>query len=253
MREALGQWLRAYANKDGRGYPDWAVRYVPIARRLRPRVPVDAKVLEVGANENGLARFLRRPVIVVDLSLDHVRAARRNQGVTGLVADAAALPFRDEAFDACVSMDTFEHLPPDVRGAAARELVRVLKEKGNAAVGFPCGAAAGQAEADVREAYQAYTGRTLHWLEEHAAQGLPDADAVAEALVAEASGNRRVSVRKNGTLTVWRVMWRIMMCGWPGAGNAVFQALLRMATPLLCRLHVGVCYRAVVWVEPVEE
>ena len=36
MRSAIADTLRAFAEKDGRGYPDWASRYVPIARRLRP-------------------------------------------------------------------------------------------------------------------------------------------------------------------------------------------------------------------------
>ena len=38
MLESIGQRLRAYAEKDGRGYPDWAIRYVPIVKRLDDRI-----------------------------------------------------------------------------------------------------------------------------------------------------------------------------------------------------------------------
>ena len=72
---SLGAKLRGYANRDGRGYPDWAMRYAPVARALR-RGAVDGLVLEVGANENGIRRFVDVPTVAVDVSPDHLRAAR---------------------------------------------------------------------------------------------------------------------------------------------------------------------------------
>jgi len=251
--EALGRQLRKYAEKDGRGYPDWAVRYVPVVRRLRKCGAASARILEVGANEAGLAQFLGRRVIVVDVSPDHLRAAREAQDVVPVVADASALPFRDGAFDVCASMDTFEHLAERARGQAASEIMRVTAEQGVAAVAFPTDEAALRAEQEIRRAYAVFTGNDLPWLAEHEAMGLPGADRLAATFATAAGENRSVAVEKNATLWMWRLMWRILMCGWPGRGNALFQALLRFFVPVLCRMHFGTCYRVVIWVSAREE
>jgi SAM-dependent methyltransferase len=253
MFEGLGQKLRAYAEKDGRGYPDWAMRYCPIVRGLKHRNLDRDRLLEIGANENGFARFAKVRTIVVDRALEHLRAARNTQPVLPLVADIQNLPFPDGAVDVCLCVDTFEHLPECVRGLAAKEILRVLKPSGEAVVAFPSGAAAAEAETRIRNAYAAQTGNTLRWFEEHIERGLPDAEGLAtlfEQGARGAGGERTVIRKKNTSLFVWRMMWRILLCGWPGRGNALFQALLRLFTPLLTRIHVGTCYRAVLWIEP---
>ncbi len=249
MRERMNRWLRAYAEKDGRGYPDWLLRYGPIARRLRPRLTPGARVLEVGANENGLARFAPCRPIAVDLAMDHLRAARRALGVCAAVADITALPFLDASFDVIVCVDTFEHLPPETRLRAACELVRLLKPDGVAVLAFPAGPGALAAERAVRDAYRAYTGGSLHWFEEHAAQGLPEPDALRECLTA-AAPDHCATRQGNAPLWLWAWMWRVLMCGWPGRGNTVFQAILRLAAPLLARIQIGAPYRCMLWLEP---
>lgn len=245
----LTQHLRAYAERAGRGYPDWAVRYVPLVRRLRARGWLGARRLEIGANANGLARFAPGRVIAVDISVAHLREARDAQGVLPVAASITALPFRDDAFELVVSMDTFEHIPEADRPAAAGEMVRVKDENGVAVAGFPCGARARAAEARVSAAYRGLTGAGITWLDEHEAMGLPEADEVAN-LFQHAAGDRTVTVTRNAWLPAWTWMWRVLMCNWPGRGNAVFQVLLRWMVPLLTRLHLRPCYRAMVWVAP---
>lgn len=250
MGRGIGEKLRAYAEKDGRGYPDWALRYRPVARRVRPFLREDARALEIGANENGLARFTRVRTICVDVARAHLDAARKAQPVLPVVADAGALPFRDGAFEVCVCMDTFEHFDADTRERAVREMVRATAASGIAAAAFPSGDAAARAEEAIRKAYFTFCGRTLKWLEEHMQFPLPDALDVAALFARHAGAARRVTVEKNANVRVWAFMWRILMCGWPGRGNALWQVVLRWCTPLLCRMHFGTCYRAVVWMEP---
>lgn len=249
MFEALGKALRRYAEKDGRGYPDWALRYVPVARGLR-HVSPGSRVLEIGANENGLARFTPIRPIVVDVSpgnLCKARAARPNLPVC---ADAGALPFADCAFDAVVSMDTLEHVPRTARQAVASEIVRVLRDGGVGAVSAPTGRAAAEAEREIQARYEAFTRNRLLWLAEHEECGLPEQDEL-ERVFADAAGGRfAVRVEGNAPLWVWRPMWRVLICGWPGHGNALAQVLLRFLTPLLTRLRWGRPYRTIVWLEP---
>jgi len=250
MRDGISRCLRAYAEKDGRGYPDWLLRYAPILRRWQGREWRQNRILEIGANENGFARFAHAPVIAVDIAPDHLRAARAAQDIIGVVADGAALPFARDCFDVCVCMDTLEHLPEDARTGTTGEIVRVLKPSGRAVVAFPSGDAAWQAEQRVQAAYRQYTGGSIRWLEEHATMGLPNAGEIARRLTAGAGATHRIATSGNAAVWLWEWMWKVLMCGWPGRGNALFQALLRGLAPLVSRCHRGPCYRTMVWIEP---
>jgi SAM-dependent methyltransferase len=242
--------LRHYAEKDGRGYPDWAFRYLPILRRFRGRPWTSQRLLEVGANENGLARFTGAPVVAIDIAHAHLKAARATQNVLPVVADIGALPFADDLFDAVVCMDTYEHIPKPHRNAANSEILRVLRQDGVAAIGFPSGDDSSKAETRVRTAYHDLTGDTIRWLEEHVDMGLPDGAEVAEHLAGLAESRYDVERTGNATLWAWEWMWRILMCNWPGRGNALAQVALRWSVPILSRLHFGRCYRAMIWVAP---
>jgi O-antigen/teichoic acid export membrane protein len=241
--------LRAYAEKDGRGYPDWAVRYLPVLRTLRHRNLAEQRILEIGANESGLARFARVQTIVVDIEIEHLRAARAHQDVLPVVADIAALPFRPGTFDVAVCMDTFEHVPETIRDSAASEITAVLHATGTAVVAFPSGEAAERAEQTIRESYHRLTGGSFMWLDEHERTGLPNTGAISRSFE-KATKQHHVVSKKNANLRVWKWMWRVLMCGWPGRGNAIFQVVLRLSTPLLARLHFGTCYRSMIWLVP---
>lgn len=250
MFERLAQRLRQYAEKDGRGYPDWAMRYAPVARVMRGREHENLRVLEIGANENGFSRFFPVRVTALDLSRGHLGAARAAQQATPVCGDAALLPFADASFDLCVCMDTFEHLAETERSLAAREILRILKPDGMGVMGFPSGAASRAAEERIQREYQALTGRTIPWLEEHAAHGLPDANAIRTQFEEAAGSARSVRASQNTPLVLWIWMWRVLMCNWPGRGNALFQALLRWMTPLLVRLSPRQGYRTLLWIGP---
>ena len=66
----------------------------------------------------------------VDISADQLRLARERAGnaVQLLLADATALPFEDEQFDAVLSM--FTHTDVDEFGVLVREAVRMLRPGG---------------------------------------------------------------------------------------------------------------------------
>ena len=76
-------------------------------------------------------------VVGIDLSEAMLRVARRKNrfsNVTFLRADAAALPFGDQSFDAaCVSFALHE-MPASIRDRVVREMARVTKAGGVAVV-----------------------------------------------------------------------------------------------------------------------
>jgi len=253
MCQRLGERLRAYAEKDGRGYPDWAMRYLPVLRRFGRQDWQAQRILEIGANENGFARFTGAQCIAIDIEREQLVAARDAQNVIPVVADIGALPFPDGLFDTVICMDTYEHIREEHRHAANREIIRVLHPEGTAVIGFPSGEGAFAAETRIRAAYRALTGGAIRWLEEHVAMGLPDADGVCEDLAGVAGAHYTVAVTGNASLWAWEWMWRVLMCNWPGRGNSVFQVLLRWFVPILSRMHGGACYRAILWVTPRRE
>jgi len=242
--------LRACAEKDGRGYPDWAVRYLPILRRFPRRDWSALRILEIGANENGFARFSGARVVGVDIAVPHLKAARASQAVVPVAGDIGALPFGDAQFDVVVCMDTYEHIPAAHRKLANREIIRVLRGNGVAVIGFPSGEGAFAAEGRIRAAYGALTGGTIRWLEEHVAMGLPDAGEVERDLTLACGADYRVERRGNGALWMWEWMWRVLMCNWPGRGNGLAPAALRVLVPVISRMHGAPCYRAMLCVTP---
>lgn len=242
--------LRAYAEKDGRGYPDWAMRYLPILRRFSGRDWAAQRILEIGANENGFARFSGATVTAIDIAPDHLRAARKGQPVRPVAGDIGSLPFLDGVFDVVICLDTYEHIPDGQRHRANREILRVLRSDGIAVIGFPSGVDAFAAERRIRDAYRAHTGGTIRWLEEHVAMGLPDGRAIGDDLSDSAGDVYEVERTGNSALWVWEWMWRVLMCNWPGRGNALVQVLLRWSVPVLSRMHRSPCYRTMLWVTP---
>ena len=250
MFDALSRRLRAYAEKDGRGYPDWAIRYVPLVNRARTHGSAGKSVLEIGANQNGFARFSGTRTIAVDIAADHLRAARATQAVAPVVADVTALPFGAGSFDMLVCVDTFEHLPPDARPKAVDEILRVVRQDGAAVITFPAGAESARAETRIRDEYRRFSGGALRWLEEHVEQGLPEAEPIVERFRAGATADQVISTESNAPIWLWVWFWRVLMCGWPGRGIVVIQVVLRWLTPALCRVRIGRGYRTVIWVEP---
>lgn len=160
----------AYLTQDERSYYSFqrrawalfarfydAVVYVPF-RTLRDRVaamidlPPGSRVLDVatgtGAQAFAFGKKVRE-VVGIDMSKAMLRIARRknrSSNVTFQEADAAALPFDDESFDAsCISFALHE-MPASIRGRVVQEMARVTRSGGSVTVvdyGLPRGRVAG--------------------------------------------------------------------------------------------------------------
>jgi hypothetical protein len=166
--------------------------------------PSRARLLDVGGGPWGtLGDFLpQHDVVASDLNLpSHWHTAAPDL----VLADGAQLPFADGTFDAVVSMDTLEHVPPDRRPTLLAEAVRV--SRGWVVAGCPC-ATPGVADADAAllSFVRAKFGEefdSVAVLTEHLALGHPDPDAMEAALVAAGAEVARIP---SGRLDRWLPM-----------------------------------------------
>lgn len=95
-----------------------------------------ATVLELGCGTGSMTKNVRlafssAEIVATDLSEPYLKKARRRlKGVQFVEADAAKLPFKDEAYDLVYSVFMFHELPREVRNPVIQEVKRVLKPGG---------------------------------------------------------------------------------------------------------------------------
>lgn len=217
-----------------------ALRYPPLLEELLAGAG-RGPVLEVGAGSNGLARFVQdRVVIGVDLKFARAPHPR----LAPVVGSAMSLPFADHAFDDVVSCDMLEHLPPAVRGAAVREMLRVSRRR--LILAFPAGEPARR--------HDRWLDRWLHrlrlpypdWLEEHLEVEPPS---VEEIVGAVAGVGDVVSIRGNVNAVVHRSV--ALAEQFPPIGFATSRAVTSLAPSTIVRwLTFGDAYRAIVVLRP---
>ncbi len=171
LRGRINTVIRAYLRWNRHLRLDPWMRYRPVVSAIATVVPdQDARVLDVGSGSVGLAHFLGRSVVGVDVEFtdrDWEQVPSRLVPVRG---SATHLPFRDESFDAVVSMDTLEHIPRAGRPQAVAELFRVGRRL--VVLGFPFGEASSRFDgaALLEERGQ---GVVLGWRDEHVRYRLP--------------------------------------------------------------------------------
>lgn len=184
------QWLGETA--------DHRLRYAEVLHQLALERP--ARVLEVGSGPVGLARYWSGGVVGVDVAFPTPTA----RGLRPTVAPATKLPFEDASFPVVISIDMLEHLPAADRATAIAEMFRVAQ--GTVIIAVPAGPAARAAEARLLKAWR---GPLPGWLTEHQQEGLPDVEAIRQA-IQEAAGDRqlRLSETSGGSCETWLKLTR---------------------------------------------
>jgi len=81
-----------------------------------------------GTGKSSIKYYKDFKIILLDFSMNSLKnSVLKNEKILGNVK---SLPFKDQVFDAIISIHLFEHLLEDERYIAMKELIRVLKEKG---------------------------------------------------------------------------------------------------------------------------
>lgn len=111
----------------------------PLAARFVRDAPEPKRILDVGCGAGATLRQMAHAWPVhqyygVDLSPFYIREARRRlqhvPEVTLIAGNAERMAFRDNYFDAVVSVYLFHELPKEARRNVAREMFRVLRPGG---------------------------------------------------------------------------------------------------------------------------
>ncbi len=178
---------------------DHYARYRLAADVLSATVGPGARVLDLGGGPGTLQAFL--PDAQVTATDIVVPSAWHEAAPSLVVADGARLPFRDDAFDAVVSLDTLEHVVPASREGFLDEVARVAGSWALVVCPFDT---PGVADADT--ALREYVRNrfapdlpTIAILDEHLGYGHPDLAASEERLAAAGP----VAVIPSGRIDRW--------------------------------------------------
>jgi hypothetical protein len=219
---------------------NWAVRYYPILRALKPHLSETSALLEIGSGSIGIGKFRRAPFVGCDIKFQ----GRPKAPMLPVLASGTSLPFGDRCFDAVVASDVLEHVPPDQRIYVVREALRVARKI--AIFGFPSGTKA--FEYDVKLAELCDRSRRVRpdWLQEHLqCQPLPT-----EHLFDELQGEWEVSSFDNANVAFHNWVMRLESHRlWVYFFDVFLAALPRLMEYLLQRADCEPYYRKIVVVQ----
>jgi SAM-dependent methyltransferase len=129
--------MQAVADRER--HPWYGGRLAVLGSELdRLELPASARILDAGCGTGGVLAALSRRGEAVGVDPDPGAAAAAAERVPGAdvrVADAAALPFGDAAFDVVCCLDVVEHVDDD--RAVLRELRRVTRPGGRLVLTVP--------------------------------------------------------------------------------------------------------------------
>ena len=219
---------------------DVEVRYRAVTRALKPLVPKGASILEVGAGEVSIGKYLGRRTTAVDVAFD----SRRNSHTEKIQASVCSLPFPDRAWDVVCSIDMLEHIPPSQRPQAIREMVRVGRKV--VALAMPVGEAAYRHDLHTNEYYIHEHGSPHRFAREHVEFGLPDRAGIEDCLhTFAAQSGRKLKLRVVPNLNIsFRSFYMKFAFHRSLAGRALYVGMFPIAY-LGSIIDHGLCYREI--------
>ena len=147
---------------------DWAVRYFPMLRVLKTRIPPEGLLLDLGSGSVGLAGFHHDKFVGCDVEFPN----EPRRPMLPVRCSGVKLPFRDGAFPGVLASDVLEHVPPERRPAVVTEALRVA---GKVAIfSFPTGSLAYQADRKLCDFLGKRGIPLFDWLKEHMLHPYPD-------------------------------------------------------------------------------
>lgn len=220
-------------------YAGWdisiALRYLPIVKDLQKKLSPKDKILEVGSEITGITPYLKRRVTGLDQGFDY---SRQNEYLTPVVGSAVKMPFKNRSFDYTLSVDVVEHIPPQLRAPAIREMLRVTKKR--VYLTFPCGHRSELIDRELDEYFYRQNGYHFDYLSEHVDHGLPQSTFIPD-LLRSFPQWRLTRVLGNTSSWLWVFLLKLGLSNIPWK-TSLYRRLL-FFTPLLHHINFGHTYR----------
>jgi hypothetical protein len=220
---------------------DVDLRYLPVVRFLKRNVP-EASLLEVGASSTGITPYVSSTVVGADATFPNPIAERLIPVVT-----RHPLPFRDTSFDVVVSLDTFEHIPRELRQDIITEMLRIARRW--VIIGFPEGDAAEEHDAAMETYFTNQHGSPHPFFVEHREYKVPrlgELDAYVHNACDQLSKRVLVQREKNVNIRLRSLFMRLV---WHRSKS--LQRIYSVITAMSRwdRLfHFGTCYRSIYYI-----
>ena len=224
---------------------DWSLdvdlRYLPVARFLDRNLP-QGSVLEIGASRTGITPYLPRTIIGCDVSFP--------PEITPMLVPVVArgtLPFREESFDAVISLDTLEHVPREARQLFIDEMFRVSRRY--IVAGFPEGEAAERHDGVMEAYYKRHRVEAHEYFLEHRQFRIPRREEAASYL-AEAARKHGRAYNAHRVKNV-NVLLRSLFMRTVWSSSPLLQKSYTLLTALSrwdSAFHHGTCYRSIYFV-----
>jgi len=220
-----------------------ALRYLPVVHILKEAGA--RKVLEVGSGDLGLTPYSK------DFELTGLDRSFQGENplMTQVTGSATGIPFDERSFDAVISVDSLEHVPPDEREQAVREILRTAHSL--AVIAVPSGSGAEAQDRFLAERYLQVRGEEYPFFQDHLKYGLPREDELEQMITRALKGLGRrgsVTLYKNANLR----LRTFLMKGWISRNRFYYNLAVLGLMPLaglLRRLNHGSCYRVIAVVE----
>jgi len=225
-------------------YPNWdisiALRYLPVYEDLENNFKPDARILDVGSGEFGLATYCRSKFNITGTDIDF--GGQREKNLKIVRASAEKLPFKDRSFDAVVSIDMLEHLSPEIRKMAISEMIRVSNNK--VYLSFPTGNFSRHIDMAISRYYKLTHGQELPFLKEHLMFGLPKTKDIEGFIKNSLRANKKSGeITKKGNTN--SLLWFILLLLGFSEVNLLtsFYHKLLFFLPILNLMHFWPTYR----------
>ena len=224
---------------------DVAFRYLPVKDLIKKFKMSTDKILEVGSGDDGITTYYKIPIVGLDLAFSQ---NKNNSLVKRVLYDGSPFPFSDDKFNLTLSVDCLEHIKPDQRKIAIKEIVRVTDR--DLVLVFPTGEKSFQSDKKLAKYFKKINGWQDHFFTEHLENGLPDVSDIKKALaeaaffcqkdIAFQEEKKMLNLKLRENYMRYKISKNILL-------NILYYSCL-ILLPLRNYLNFGDCYRTLLYV-----